>query len=76
MCGFLSERSCNLDFKELTYTCATPSCGHKQDIRYFAADAVLPVTCCVKCRAGFGKELAEQYQSRIGMFPGPVRASA
>lgn len=69
-------------FTEVEYACKNPACGHTQTIRYFSdlvngkPDVILPVTCCVKCRAGFGKELAEQYQAKLGMFPGKQTAVA
>lgn len=61
------------------YTCS--NCGAKQTIRYFSDDSILPVTCCVKCRAGFEvrSELPSQavnymVNKNIGMFPGaPVQ---
>lgn len=56
-------------FKEVTYTCANSECRHTQTIRYFADDTPLPVTCCVKCRAGFGVELPVMMMGK-GMFPG------
>jgi hypothetical protein len=55
--------------KEIKYRCADAQCGNEQTIRYFTNDPVLPVTCCVKCRAGFGKELKDQMAFHIGMFP-------
>lgn len=53
--------------KETVYTCR---CGHKQTITDFADEKPLPVTCCVKCRAGFGVELPMMLGSHTGMFPG------
>jgi hypothetical protein len=53
----------------ITYQCSKPSCGHTQVITYFPDDAPLPTTCCVKCRAGFGVDLSEMMNRRIGMFP-------
>lgn len=52
--------------KEVTYTC---TCGHKQIITFFPDDTILPVTCCVKCRAGFGVELRDMIAFQKGMFP-------
>lgn len=56
-------------FKEVDYKCTTGNCTNTQTIRYFPDDAPLGFTCCVKCRAGFGRELGDQAQNRIGMFP-------
>ena len=55
---------------EVIYTCSNKDCRHQQTIRYFADDAILPVTCCVKCRAGFNVELGMQMNRGVGMFPG------
>ena len=55
---------------ETVYTCTNAKCGHTQTITDFAEQRILPVTCCVKCRAGFGKELEEMLARHIGMFPG------
>lgn len=54
--------------KESTYTCS--KCAAVQTITYFADDQVLPVTCCVKCRSGFGVELGAMLANHVGMFPG------
>lgn len=56
--------------KETVYTCTNSRCGHKQTITDFADEKPLPVTCCVKCRAGFGIELGAMLASHTGMFPG------
>ena len=44
----------------VVYQC--PNCGDTQTLRYFRSEFVLPQTCCVKCRAGFGNNPG-------GMFP-------
>jgi hypothetical protein len=65
--------------KEVIYTCtnAKRQCGHTQKITFFADDHILPVTCCVKCRAGFGDSLEVMIGQQIGMFPSkPVYLSA
>ena len=57
-------------YREVTYRCSSDRCGHTQTIRYFLEDSVLPVTCCVKCRAGFGVEsVGLMIQTSRGMFP-------
>ena len=59
--------------KEVVYTCTdylNKRCTHKQTITFFPDDPILPVTCCVKCRAGFGTELNAMLGQGIGMFPG------
>lgn len=56
-------------FHEITYECSRQRCGNKQTIRFFATDPILPVTCCVSCRAGFGMDLGEMIASHVGMFP-------
>jgi hypothetical protein len=65
--GQLSE---SRSFKEVKYTCSTPKCGNTQVIRFFLSDSILPVTCCVQCRAGFEMPLAHQLAQHRGMFPG------
>jgi hypothetical protein len=55
--------------KEITYRCANEQCDNEQVIRYFANLSVLPVTCCVKCRAGFGVDVPKMIEHGIGMFP-------
>lgn len=55
--------------KEVDYTCSNPKCKSTQTIRYFADDKILPVTCCVACKAGFGVELMQQIAGHKGMFP-------
>lgn len=57
------------DTRDITYVRSKASCGHSQIISYFHDDKPLPVTCCVKCRAGSGIELREQMADHIGMFP-------
>lgn len=42
-------------FVEVDYVC---KCGHKQTVRYFPNDSILPATCCVNCRAGFNSDMA------------------
>jgi hypothetical protein len=54
---------------DVTYKCSNPPCGHKQTISFFTGEPSLPVTCCVKCRAGFGIELARMHAEGNGMFP-------
>lgn len=54
---------------EVTYRCTSPKCGNEQTIRFFSNEDHLPVTCCVKCRAGFGVELPAMAANKIGMFP-------
>jgi hypothetical protein len=56
-------------FREIKYRCSKDSCGHTQVIRYFLDDTVLPFTCCVTCRAGFGIEPGQMAAQHIGMFP-------
>lgn len=55
--------------KEVDYVCTNVKCKHTQTIRYFADDKILPVTCCVQCRAGFNMELMNQIAGHKGMFP-------
>jgi hypothetical protein len=55
--------------KEITYRCSSEKCGNEQVIRYFANLAHLPVTCCVKCRAGFQIDVMKQLEHGVGMFP-------
>ena len=55
-------------FREVVYTCTKCLCTQK--IRYFFDDVVLPIVCCVKCRAGFGIELREMLAQGNGMLPG------
>jgi hypothetical protein len=55
--------------KSVTYKCSNASCGETMTLRFFVDDKPHPVTCCVKCRAGFGIELSTQMQNHIGMFP-------
>jgi hypothetical protein len=57
------------NFREIRYRCTNDKCGAEQTIRYFVDDSVLPFTCCVACRAGFGKDKQDQASFRIGMFP-------
>jgi hypothetical protein len=54
---------------EVTYTC---KCGHKQTVRYFSDDSILPATCCVNCRAGFNTALsyAEMAMRGVAMLQG------
>jgi hypothetical protein len=56
-------------YREVKYRCATDGCGNEQTIRYFLDDTILPFTCCVKCKAGFGKDTKDQAAFHIGMFP-------
>lgn len=64
-------------FREVTYTCAREGCGNQQTVRYFADDPMLPITCCTKCRSGFGVDLPQMMEQRKGMFPSkPVFVSA
>ena len=63
------------------YTCNI--CEAKQTIRYFTNDSILPVTCCVKCRAGFevrsespSQAVSYMISKGIGMFPGQPVAEA
>ena len=51
------------------YICTNPKCGNEQTLLFFSNENHLPVTCCTKCRAGFGVELQAQFQNKIGMFP-------
>jgi hypothetical protein len=55
--------------KEITYRCSNEQCDNEQVIRFFANLQALPATCCVKCRAGFGRELGNMIENHIGMFP-------
>jgi hypothetical protein len=60
-------------FKEVKYVCSNNKCGHTQVLRFFATDVVLPVTCCVKCRAGFGlPNVGLMMSEHKGMFPDKV----
>ena len=36
---------------------------------HFANLPTLQATCCVKCRAGFGRDIPTMLEHRIGMFP-------
>lgn len=56
-------------FVEVEYRCSRQKCGHKQTIRFFSPEDILPVTCCVNCRAGFGVETVQMMQNHVGMFP-------
>lgn len=55
--------------KEVDYRCTTPSCGNAQTIRLFPNEPVPQVLACVRCRAGFGKELTELLIEQSGMLP-------
>lgn len=55
---------------EVTYRCTAPKCGNEQTLKFFANENHLPVTCCVKCRAGFGGvAVVAMVENHIGMFP-------
>lgn len=54
----------------VTYTCSNKKCGDTQTLTFWDTEHPLPVTCCVKCKAGFGKELDVMIGHNIGMFPG------
>lgn len=70
-----AQDSHDSQFRDLTYVCA--QCGHTQSIRYFHSEAILPVTCCVKCRAGFGIPTSgEMVMRNVGMFPELVTTGA
>ena len=51
--------------KRVTYKC---QCGHVvgQD-NYLPEEAVIPVQPCVKCRKGFGMDIAQQIQAGVGL---------
>lgn len=55
--------------KEVTYRCANDGCDNEQVIRFFANLPTLQATCCVKCRAGFSRDIPTMLEHRIGMFP-------
>lgn len=55
------------DIKEIVYRCSNQKCKHEQTIRHSHGEIPLAVTCCVKCRAGFGVTLDNT--AHIGMFP-------
>ncbi len=57
------------ELHKVTYRCTKRGCGNIQTIAYFNDDLPLPVTCCVKCRAGFGMDIAGQIAHHLGMFP-------
>lgn len=54
---------------EITYKCTNPKCGNDQTLLFFGSEDPLPVTCCTKCKAGFGVEQAAMAANHIGMFP-------
>jgi hypothetical protein len=56
---------------EVKYRCKTERCGNEQTIKYWEHEAIMPATCCVKCKAGFGKEYgyAEMAARGMGMLP-------
>jgi hypothetical protein len=56
-------------FREIKYRCTSDGCGNEQTIRYFLDEVLIPFTCCVKCRSGFGKEPSQMASYRVGMFP-------
>jgi len=57
----------NHTMKEVDYTCTTRDCGNTQTVRYFPDEAVNPMLCCVRCRAGFGVEHQQMIMQQIGM---------
>lgn len=53
----------------VTYRCTNPKCGDEQTLLFFSNENHLPVTCCTKCRAGFGVAMQQQLEAKVGMFP-------
>lgn len=53
----------------VTYRCTNPKCGNEQTLLYFSNENPLPVVCCTKCRAGFGAQVTQQFEAKLGMFP-------
>ena len=62
------------EITEVLYRCKTPNCGNTQTIKYWPDEQRLPATCCVKCKAGFGKEFGYQEMAARGMGMLPVAA--
>jgi hypothetical protein len=52
-----------------TYKCNNPDCKNTQVITDQDGVRPLPITCCVKCRLGFGVDLNTMLSTGSGMLP-------